>query len=214
MQLSSLIQKEQLSKLSKLKIEIAKKSAYDIPKTKIDASSISNLKNQISKSEIDCGLKGNVRKSSNINSAIHIFECRGASGLFSGLRIHLVRDFLGTGIYFSTYEASKELFRKLSNSSNTGPVAHSLAGGFCGILSWLIIFPIDLVKSVYQKDLLTDSSSKKTYRQVFLQIKKEYGFKGFYRGISVTLFRAFPLHALNFTVYEYMKERISNYYKS
>jgi hypothetical protein len=34
------------------------------------------------------------------------------------------------------------------------------------------------------------------------------GFRGLYTGISVTLIRAFPIHALNFTVYEYVTERI------
>ncbi|OMJ21254.1 putative mitochondrial carrier [Smittium culicis] len=213
MQLSRLIHKEQLEKIARLKTEISKKNAYDIPKS--SPNSISSLKKQIAATENSCGIKNNTEfKSSNINSAKNIIQNRGLIGLYTGINIHVVRDFLGTGIYFSTYEATKEIFRKLSKSENTGPIAHSLAGGCCGIFAWLIIFPIDLVKSVYQKNLLTDPTSSRNYLKCFNQIKNTYGIKGFYRGIGVTLFRAFPLHALNFTVYEYMREKISHYYKN
>ncbi|OMJ16139.1 putative mitochondrial carrier [Smittium culicis] len=245
MQLSCLIHKEQLEKIARLKTEISKKNAYDIPKS--SPNSISSLKKRIAAAENSCGINNNAEfKSSNINSAKNIIQNRGLLGLYTGLNIHVGKNYFfflllfffflyqflncyplyffdpitiaflsfRTGIYFSTYEATKEIFRKLSKSENTGPIAHSLAGGCCGIFAWLIIFPIDLVKSVYQKDLLTDPTSSRNYLQCFNQIKNTYGIKGFYRGIGVTLFRAFPLHALNFTVYEYMREKISHYYKN
>ncbi|RKP37713.1 mitochondrial carrier domain-containing protein, partial [Dimargaris cristalligena] len=135
-------------------------------------------------------------------AAKDLYALRGVRGLYQGLFSHMLRDSLGTGIYFCTYETIKRLMS--SPESPPGPLTFFLSGGICGVFSWLIIFPIDLVKSTIQKDALLPSHlvRYRGFLDCFTDLYRQRGIVSLYRGISVTLIRAFPIHSLNFLVYE------------
>lgn len=58
----------------------------------------------------------------------------------AGLTHAAVRDTLGTGIYFATYESSKQLLTTFSGTdAHKNPMAVLVAGGLCGIVSWALI---------------------------------------------------------------------------
>lgn len=114
--------------------------------------------------------------------------------------IFVVRDSVGTGVYFGGYETTKYLLTKKDKKS--GPLVQFLAGGICGILCWLVVFPIDLVKTLKQKEVLSSSPHYRNVRECIANIIQQKGYRGFYSGVSVTLLRAFPIHSLNFLVYE------------
>ncbi|KAJ1931046.1 hypothetical protein GGF37_007521, partial [Kickxella alabastrina] len=113
-------------------------------------------------------------------------------------------------IYFASYETVKETLRRLTGSDTTGPLTHMLAGGTCGVVSWLLIFPVDLVKSTMQSQVLKPKGTQeyKSAWQCVRSIYSKVGSTGFYRGISVSLIRAFPIHGLNFVVYEWARANI------
>ena len=51
-----------------------------------------------------------------------------------------MRDTLGTGLYFMTYESSKQLLTTFGGAgSHSNPFAVLVAGGLCGIVSWAMI---------------------------------------------------------------------------
>jgi hypothetical protein len=64
---------------------------------------------------------------------------RGVFGLYSGFRLHLLRDTIGTAIYFTTYESAKQLLANARGRSPTSPYAVLVAGGLCGIVSWACV---------------------------------------------------------------------------
>ncbi|KAJ1983783.1 hypothetical protein H4R34_001071 [Dimargaris verticillata] len=142
--------------------------------------------------------------------ARRLYVLHGAHGLYQGLTCHVARDALGTGIYFSTYELTKRLLSPLSGGQPPGPLTHFLAGGTCGVFSWLLIFPLDLVKSVIQKEALLPMNQRRYngFWHCLSSMYRHHGLAAFYRGISVTLLRAFPLHSLNFLVYEWVLDVI------
>lgn len=58
----------------------------------------------------------------------------------------VTRDTPSCGIYFAAYEATKEC---LARRWGLGEQASAFgAGGFAGAVSWLVIYPLDVVKSV------------------------------------------------------------------
>jgi len=58
----------------------------------------------------------------------------------SDLTDNAVRDTLGTGIYFMTYESSKQLLTTFGgDGTHSNPLAVLVAGGLCGIVSWAMI---------------------------------------------------------------------------
>merc|ERR1712098_382254 len=85
-------------------------------------------------------------------TAKNIVKHRGFAGLYSGFNLHLLRDPLGTAIYFMTYESSKQLLTTYrGDKSPTNPFAVVVAGGLCGVASWALIYPIDSAKSIPTK---------------------------------------------------------------
>ncbi len=50
-----------------------------------------------------------------------------------------VRDTIGTGIYFTTYESAKQVLSSARGNSPTSPLAVVTAGGLCGLVSWACV---------------------------------------------------------------------------
>jgi len=137
-----------------------------------------------------------------LQTGINIFKANGIRGLYRGFLFQGFRDAVGTGVYFCAYEISKKLLTLGDREPNH--VTHFFAGGMAGIASWIGIFPIDLVKSKLQIDAKSKSKIYKNQIQCIRHIYKSGGIRGFYQGISSCLIRAFPVHALNFVVYEHV----------
>ncbi|KAI9257421.1 ribonuclease H-like domain-containing protein [Sporodiniella umbellata] len=157
----------------------------------------------VSKDSVPCKLhKRTVYTStSSWYSAREILKKRGLTGLYNGFCLHLARDAIGTGVYFGGYETTKYTLSKLRNTP-AGPGTQFLAGGICGIMCWLVVFPLDLVKSLIQKEILQTRPKYGSTKNCIQDIYRKGGLAGFYKGITVTLIRAFPIHSLNFLVYE------------
>ncbi|KAJ2610768.1 hypothetical protein H4S08_003459 [Coemansia sp. RSA 1365] len=145
---------------------------------------------------------------SNISVLREIVHRHGISGTYYGLRLHIMRDASGTAIYFAAYETVKEILRRFTGSDTTGALTHMLAGGTCGVASWLLIFPVDLVKSRMQSQVLRPTQTFLTSWQCLRDIYTRLGMAGLYRGVSVSLIRAFPIHGLNFVIYEWARSVI------
>ncbi|KAG0372789.1 hypothetical protein BGX24_012573 [Mortierella sp. AD032] len=159
-----------------------------------------------------------------------IVQKKGLVGLYKGASLHVARDTLGTGIYFSSYETIKRLMSETiehvrphhpstqgaSGTTTTtlkgpGPMVHFFAGGLCGVFSWLVVFPIDLVKSVIQKEVLVTHPKYSGALDCAKDIVRREGIRGLYRGLSVTCYRAMPIHSLNFLVYEAVMDHVKNW---
>jgi solute carrier family 25 carnitine/acylcarnitine transporter 20/29 len=99
-------------------------------------------------------------KSGSIHTARRLIADRGIAGLYSGYRLHLLRDTIGTAIYFMTYESAKQLLANARGREPTSPYAVVVAGGLCGVVSWACIYPIDVAKTLYQKALLSANAKE------------------------------------------------------
>ena len=60
----------------------------------------------------------------------------------------VVRDTIGTGIYFITYESAKQLLANARGNSPTTPLAVVVAGGLCGLVSWACVCSRCLVSTL------------------------------------------------------------------
>ncbi|KAI9006455.1 mitochondrial carrier domain-containing protein [Hyaloraphidium curvatum] len=155
---------------------------------------------------------------SSIGTAMRIVKRAGVGGLYTGLGLHVMRDTLGTGLYWMGYESFKHnaLLWLDPDSPFRGPPLHMVAGALAGCYTWLISFPIDLVKSVVQKSALISfmvprgEAKRKTAWGVVEKRMRVDGIRGLYFGIGATLVRAAPIHALNFLVYEKVLELVRN----
>jgi len=106
--------------------------------------------------------------------------------IFRGVYITCLRESFGTAIYFSSYNYFKNI--KLVE----GDMNIMLAGGNAGLLSWLLTYPIDVVKTRIQlgqdKYILTAFKKGKLFN-----------------GLKICLIRSFLVNSIGFYVYEKFK---------
>mmetsp|Transcript_10597 Transcript_10597/g.31266 ORF Transcript_10597/g.31266 Transcript_10597/m.31266 type:complete len:239 (+) Transcript_10597:1501-2217(+) len=152
-----------------------------------------------------------------------IVSGHGVRGLYRGWWCTTVREVPAFGLYFATYDNIKgrinRMFEKDKEDGNgsgeagnrRGGTHHShtwaasaVAGGISGSFTWAIIYPVDVIKSRIQTAPLDcEAPSKISMLGVGRDIVRENGWRYMFRGLGVTLARAFPVNGIIFPVYEF-----------
>ncbi|CAN9439495.1 unnamed protein product [Alternaria alternata] len=132
-------------------------------------------------------------------TAQNLVKHRGWTGLYSGFHLHLLRDSIGTGIYFVTYESVKQVLANARGTSPTHPLAVVVAGGLCGLVS----SGMHTAKSIYQRNCLVGGKDKATRPKIHFFSRRMY------RGLGVSMSRSCIVNAIFFTAFEFTKKRIN-----
>jgi hypothetical protein len=82
-----------------------------------------------------------------------------------------------------------------------------LAGGLAGVLSWMVVYPVDIVKSILQTQDLRNPQYT-TMMECGRHVLRTQGLVGLTRGLDATLLRAFPLNAVTFLGYEWALRKL------
>ncbi|KAG5921305.1 hypothetical protein E4U61_006873 [Claviceps capensis] len=140
-----------------------------------------------------------------LKTMMNIVKHRGVLGLYTGFRLHLLRDTLGTGIYFMVYESGKQVVTTMAGDNpNSNKLAVVAAGGMCGLVSWAMIYPIDSAKSIYQRNSLLHSRGETVEPAPKITFFK----RQMYRGLGVSMGRSCVVNAIFFSSFELIKKRI------
>jgi len=131
-----------------------------------------------------------------------IYRTQGIKGWYKGLVPMAWRDVPSYGFYIIAYEW---LFDKVCDrkKGELPSIFQTVwVGGVSGVISWIVIIYLDVVKSRIQAD---DPLNPKYKGMIdcFKQCYKEGGFRIFGRGMFVMSLRAFPLNGATFLGYEY-----------
>jgi len=157
---------------------------------------------ELIKSRLQIQLTENARYGGPIDCVKSILAEGGIRGIYRGLFATFVRDIPGFALYFGSYEGLKRTFSPTGKSKDI-PISHLLlSGGLAGSLCWTVIYPADIIKTRLQTDDSTRSFTevaKKIYNTGGRGIP---GFKSFYKGLTPTVIRSFPVNATIFAVYE------------
>ncbi|KAL8734947.1 MAG: hypothetical protein Q9181_003015 [Wetmoreana brouardii] len=173
--------------------------------TKLSAQ-ISVLMAKSSTSSTDDPVRSSYQQKGTLSTARNIIMHRGVMGLYSGFGFHLLRDTIGTAIYFTTYESGKQLLVKFQGSNSpTSPLSVATAGGLCGLVSWACIYPIDSAKTHYQRNCLTKAKGQPV-KMPRIQFNKA----SMYRGLGVSMARSCAINTIFFSSFELIKKRINN----
>ena len=148
-----------------------------------------------------------------------IWRQAGLRGLYCGGTITALRDSLGYGWYFWSYELTKRLLlsRQHDPFIDPTPAEILISGGIAGVITWFSIYPLDVIKTRIQTQsmgapeaaaLLSDNTSSslprhsRTARQAAQAIWHQSGLRGFYRGLGICSLRAFIVNAIQWYAYE------------
>lgn len=133
----------------------------------------------------------------------------GTLSLFSGMKFQVIRDTIGCGIYFAVYDSMKLSLSLYFFNTQSHPVPVAIAGGLSGACSWLLIYPIDTIKSQYQRDIMSHFFAGKPASE--RPGMPALGFKDFFRpnmynGLGVSLMRTGILGVIMFSCFEKLME--------
>lgn len=162
--------------------------------------------------------------------ARQVMRTEGVRGLYFGGAVTALRDSIGYGFYFWTYEVCNGWVDAYSQGESTFAKEASkvlLCGGLAGIATWGSIFPLDVIKTrvqtqsfAAQSPLLTSTPSNQTQlppaekRHGAVHLAKlayqEGGMGVFFRGLTVCSVRAFIVNAVQWAVYEWMMHELGH----
>ncbi|KAJ9609087.1 hypothetical protein H2200_006858 [Cladophialophora chaetospira] len=96
-------------------------------------------------------------------STKRIVARQGPLGLWTGFRLHIIRDTIGSAIYFGIYETTKQSLNSYygaEKANSAGAVA--MAGAICGIGAWVMTYPLDTMKTRAQNNLVGTAAAAPT----------------------------------------------------
>jgi solute carrier family 25 (mitochondrial carnitine/acylcarnitine transporter), member 20/29 len=156
----------------------------------------------------------------------------GIRGLYFGGTVTALRDSVGYGFYFWSYELTTRWTEQWSRAHDGagsdftgGETAKTLlCGGLAGIVTWASIFPLDVIKTRVQAQVLggpgTSTIAVITGEtspllripglkrlgaiEVARDAYREGGLRVFFRGLAVCSVRAFIVNAVQWATYEWI----------
>ncbi|KAI0256905.1 mitochondrial carrier [Lactifluus subvellereus] len=149
-----------------------------------------------------------------------IFRTGGFFGLYTGFRLHFLRDTAGTALYFLEYDGMRHLLGRLP-SGEQGPTPPWLpihaslvpfvCGSLSGVTSWALIYPLDVVKTKVQQRALAGELYRSPAETLHRLIRGPdpqnpkpliAGIARIYRGLGVSALRSVTTHGLLWTFFD------------
>lgn len=151
-----------------------------------------------------------------VQAARSIVSSHGMTGLYRGWWATAWREVPAFGAYFAIYDITKDIFNSFF-SRHTGIcekemaaqnhiylwASSALAGGTTGAMTWAMIYPFDIIKTKIQTCPIDTPLEKRRILAVGQNIVRQEGIMALFRGLNITVIRAFPVNGIIFPVYEY-----------
>ncbi|KAI0002726.1 solute carrier family 25 member 45 [Xylariaceae sp. FL0662B] len=142
--------------------------------------------------------------------ARRVVRDRGVRGLYAGGVVTALRDSIGYGFYFWSYELSSRWAEgfggfggREGSSARREAAKVLLCGGLAGVVTWASVFPLDVVKTRVQTQPASTGQKRLGAVEVARDAYREGGVRVFFRGLAVCSVRAFVVNAVQWAVYEW-----------
>jgi solute carrier family 25 (mitochondrial carnitine/acylcarnitine transporter), member 20/29 len=147
-----------------------------------------------------------------------ILREHGIQRLYQGWWTTCIREVPAFATYFASYDYLKDiandyiaekmdvthkLNRTNKNEHSHTWLASAFAGGCAGCFTWALVYPVDVIKTRIQTTPLTTPFRELSMLRVGKEIVQQHGVKYLFRGLGVTLIRAFPVNGTIFPIYEF-----------
>lgn len=140
--------------------------------------------------------------SSPLHAVRQMYREGGLAGINKGMAVTLTREVPAFGAYFAIFDFMCQRIMKsrgMSNMNELSSAAIGLSGGAAGALSWLFVYPIDVVKSRIQVDGMVGARRYKGMFDCFAKSYREEGsVRVFFNGLTVCVMRGFVMEATVF----------------
>lgn len=146
----------------------------------------------------------------------YIFKNGGIKGFYRGTMATLLRDGPAWAGYFGIYEWLKRRWIKpdWKDTELRYKLAILNAGGLGGVASWVVNYPVDLIKTRLQAQPFKQGEAGYGEFNGFIdcarKIYRAEGIKAFYKGFLPCIIRGFPVNAAVFLLYELGIKRLTS----
>lgn len=123
----------------------------------------------------------------------HEWQKKRSFSLSRGMSITMLRDVVGVGVWFGVY-----------HHLSVAGYSSFVSGGISGCVTWLTIFPVDLLKTRFQTE--RNSSYKQSWHSLLAEMRASGSY--FWRPIPIILLRQFVAIGSSMTVLEALKTHI------
>lgn len=165
-------------------------------------------------------LKSSILPTKVFDVARNIVHYEGWMGLYSGYRYHIVRDSLSAGFFYSVYETVKLLLQQKNRESDyfnekmkprIDALCVPLSGALAGCLAWATVYPLDTIKSRYQRDILGNIIRMKMgLPKLEIEPRKlQLPTREMYRGFGPSITRSVGVTMIFFSAFEYLMKNIA-----
>jgi len=127
-----------------------------------------------------------------------------SSTIWRGLTATLLRDGLPHGVWFASYEVTKNTLEQLMGKDTV--LVPLVSGANAATVAWLVGYPADVIKTKQQ------AGSSLGVLALGRQLVREANgnvIQGLYQGFGLKLFRAVPASMIGFSVYEAVKKQLT-----
>ncbi|KAF2145413.1 uncharacterized protein K452DRAFT_324418 [Aplosporella prunicola CBS 121167] len=144
-----------------------------------------------------------------------LWAAGGMRSLYAGNGLNVVKVMPESAVKFGAFEASKRVFAKIEGHDNTRDIhtySKFLAGGFGGMVSQFVVYPLDTLK--FRMQCETVSGGLHGNKLIIATAKKMWahdGMHSFYRGLPMGLMGIFPYAAIDLGTFEYLKRAFTTY---
>ncbi|XP_066145323.1 mitochondrial basic amino acids transporter-like [Euwallacea fornicatus] len=135
-----------------------------------------------------------------------IYRKKGLRGIYKGLSLTILRDVPAFSSYFITFE----LITRRNDDLPISTFNMLLGGGLAGVTSWVIPYPVDVIKTRLQTDGISVTKYANVYDCLTKSVKGD-GVSCLFKGIWPTVIRAFPVNAVTFTVVTWSMNFFNNF---
>ncbi|KAL7837914.1 hypothetical protein AOLI_G00263180 [Acnodon oligacanthus] len=143
-----------------------------------------------------------------------IAQNEGPTGFFQGLTPTIAREVPGYFCFFGAYELCRTSFADYLHCSkdDIGVAPIMFSGGLGGACLWLVVFPMDCVKSRIQ--VMSMTVKQAGFFKTFMHIFRTEGFRALYSGLTPTMIRTFPANGALFLGYEASRKLMMSQFDS
>ena len=153
-------------------------------------------------------------------------KTEGLTGLYRGFGAVIIGGTPGTNLYLCSYDIFKNFLNKQSaetTNQRDNFSVHFMSGMMAEAVACIVYVPVDVIKERMQVQHTSSShgggknintSNYKSSLDAVVQISRNEGLKGIYRGYGATLASFGPFSALYFVFYERFKLYSKEYLKS
>ncbi|XP_062340919.1 solute carrier family 25 member 15b [Osmerus eperlanus] len=131
-----------------------------------------------------------------------VMRTEGPSGFFLGLTTTIAREVPGYFCFFGAYELCRSSFadHMKCEKDDIGVAPVVFSGGFGGACLWLVVYPMDCVKSRIQ--VMSMTGRQAGFFKTMMTIARTEGVRALYSGLTPTMIRTFPANGALFLGYE------------